>query len=555
MWKQLTARSAPGVSSPGLEALASVPDRPARGPLAALCAWPRSALVALLGFLYLPWIGALPLNGTLEGNRLEAAREMLRSGDALVPTLGGEVYLAKPPLHPWTLALVGAASGGLTRTAGRFVSVLAALGTCLLVLAFARRELSRRAGVFAALALGASVLMVEKAVRAELETELTFFTTWALCLAWQATRTASVRGRWISTAVAGLALGAALLVKGPPALVIFLAAAVPLVCIGAERRTSAAVLASVLGLALVCAGAWVGPVVARLGFERTWSAFHVQFVERIVQAGRTNEEPVWFYLPALLIALLPAALWLPMLATVWPTRVGAGRSRLALFLWGWGGLSLLVLSVSSGKETRYLLPTLPAWALLLGWGAARARARNRLEGLRRGTRRAAHVGLLLAPVLWLAIGGLAFPEARATVGLSAGLGALALFFLRLRARSRPILTLAALVLAVASAKFAWAGTILARQARAIPIDEVARAVREELAPGESFGLLGPYRSWWEFSVERPCVSIPDAKQLDSAPVRVLLGSESHLPSGSATLEPLGRWIVEGEPYVLWRRRT
>jgi len=98
-------------------------------------------------------------------------------------------------------------------------------------------------------------------------------------------------------------------------------------------------------------------------------AFDRQFVERLSQAGRTNVEPVWFYVPALLVALLPVVVLLPGLALVVPGRSSErepARAR-AAFLWGWALVPCILFSASSGKETRYLLPTLPAWMLLLAW--------------------------------------------------------------------------------------------------------------------------------------------------------------------------------------------
>src|SRR4051794_19361246 len=66
----------------------------------------------------------------------EAAREMLASGDPIVPTVGGRPWLEKPPLAIWLVALTGRAAGGVGESAARAPSAVAAalltLGVALL---------------------------------------------------------------------------------------------------------------------------------------------------------------------------------------------------------------------------------------------------------------------------------------------------------------------------------------------------------------------------------------------------------------------------------------
>ena len=70
------------------------------------------------------------LDGT-EGRRVQIALEMLRSGDWMVPTLGGEPTWAKPPLHYWLLCVCIEAFGDATWVV-RLPSVLGAWATAWL---------------------------------------------------------------------------------------------------------------------------------------------------------------------------------------------------------------------------------------------------------------------------------------------------------------------------------------------------------------------------------------------------------------------------------------
>src|SRR5262249_32807760 len=68
-------------------------------------------IVVLWAAAYLPALSARDLRGE-EGRRAIPAREMLQSGDFILPTLFGDPYLNKPPLHFWIIGAVGAMRGG-----------------------------------------------------------------------------------------------------------------------------------------------------------------------------------------------------------------------------------------------------------------------------------------------------------------------------------------------------------------------------------------------------------------------------------------------------------
>ena len=60
-----------------------------------------------------------------EGRRVMAAREMLSSGDFVLPTVSGEPYLNKPPLYPWMTAMIGFVKGEVDAIAVRIPALVA----------------------------------------------------------------------------------------------------------------------------------------------------------------------------------------------------------------------------------------------------------------------------------------------------------------------------------------------------------------------------------------------------------------------------------------------
>ncbi len=68
----------------------------------------------------------------LEARYALVAREMLETGQWILPHLGGMVYADKPPLLFWSIALLSALGPGVTEWTARLPSALAAVGVCLM---------------------------------------------------------------------------------------------------------------------------------------------------------------------------------------------------------------------------------------------------------------------------------------------------------------------------------------------------------------------------------------------------------------------------------------
>ena len=96
-------------------------------------------------------------------------------------------------------------------------------------------------------------------------------------------------------------------------------------------------------------------------------------------------------------------------------------------------------------------------------------------------------------------------------------------------------------------------TALAKRIRATPVAAVADVITAHLSGGEAWFLVGPYRSWWDFSVNRPCRNVPDWRALREAPspgAKLVLALERSIPADEPGLVELGRWSVDGDAYRL-----
>lgn len=300
-----------------------------------------------------------------------AARDMVASGEWLFPRLGGDWYQDKPPLFFWSIALCYAITGSL-RVAFLLPSLLAALGTLLLVYDLGRRLWDRQTGFAAAFALLFTAQFSLQAHLAQIDMFLCFFTTlsiYGLC------RYLLLGEGWRWYALGGFAAGLGVISKGVGflPLLIFIPYAfarwrgwtLPRVK-GGGWYWAAAPVAFVLAISL-----WLVPMliaVAASGDPGLAAYRHEilfqQTVQRYVTAWH-HHRPFYYYLTAMPTLWLPFILLLPWLVGRWRERLRERDARILLLL-AWVVLVLLFFSASSGKRGVYILPALPVFALAAG---------------------------------------------------------------------------------------------------------------------------------------------------------------------------------------------
>lgn len=277
---------------------------------------PRTLLLVFLVWagIYLPALGTLEIKGE-EGRRILPAVTMLGTGDWIVPHVGGEPYLSKPPLINWLVAGAFRLTGVQNEWAARLPSVLAmlALGLGLAWRGGDRALLGPSGGLVAAVFALTSVGMMEKGRLVEIEA--LYVACYGLALvdwlaAWRAG--ASPWRQWLVPAVP---LGLGLLTKGP-LLLLFFYAVVGAILWRAGRLRELAHPAAVLGLALTAGMflAWAVPYWHAVPAGKVGRAWTAQFTGRLrVEEGGFRFRNWVQNVPRGLFNFLPWALLLPLL--------------------------------------------------------------------------------------------------------------------------------------------------------------------------------------------------------------------------------------------------
>ncbi len=325
--------------------------------------WPVSWTVA--AFMAVAVIGILlrPLLPIDETRYVSVAWEMYLSGDWFVPTKNGEIYTHKPPLLFWLINLAWMVTG-VSEFAARLVAPLFAGATIVLTARLAGelwpgdRQTARRAAmVLAGMtifgAFGGSTMFDTMLATATLVGLLGLFR-------------ALTRGGRVYWALYGFGIAFGIYAKGPviffhliPALLLY-----PLWLERDRRPPLKSVLAGfglALLVALVLVGLWLGPALIMGGPEYREAVLWKQSAGRVTNAF-AHARAWWFYL-AVLPAILFPWFWVP---AVWRAALSARLEPGLKFCLSWALGSGLLFGLISAKQLHYLLPVLPAVALMIG---------------------------------------------------------------------------------------------------------------------------------------------------------------------------------------------
>ncbi len=537
----------------------------------------KAAILTLLAvLLFFSRLGTA-LQEPQEAYFAEAARQSLTEGHWAVPSVRGEAYPDKPPLLCW-LVMLSYSVFGVHDWAARLIPGAAGVATVLLAYFWGRRMVGALGGFVGALLLCLAARFVY------LERLLTTDSLLTVCviaaLATGHVAVSNVRRSFVGWLLSALACGIGLLTKGPVVLALVLPPLLLLTRLDPRiARPSWRHWFLYLGVACGIAAPWYALAEgAHPGYlaDFFWRHHALRFTEPF-----NHREPVWFYLPGLLLGLLPGTLLLPALVrflTRHSHRVAERRPAalgffLLSFVWG-----LLFFSASGCKRATYILPLMPPLALALGCYlemllgrilAARAGSRLARRGAtfaRRLTQIVLGVGIALS-LLAIPAGLLKLPEALFLS--SVALGGL---FLASRPilRNLPAMSWGLGMVATFTVLFLGVQTLLPGYARKFALRGTIRPLAE-VARAERLPVVSYPRRWdsVSFYLQREDVQTFTTEQRpalieelrDREETLVFVKSGKPLDELLGDLPPSREFVVEGRQGTLtvgrvrWRREV
>jgi len=374
--------------------------------------------LAVIAF-YLYGLGNLPLVGPDEPRYAQVAREMFLRGDLITPTLGGHTWFEKPVLLYWMI-MASYRLFGDAEWAIRLGPALSGLATIGAVFWLGRRIETaslnsglREFGQWSALVAATSLGIIVFSRGASFDIVVTMPVTWAVSFFLAAQLRSNERHQQLLLAGFYVFVGVALLAKGLVGIVIPFGVGGAFYLFRRELPPRSFWMSLLWGLPLAAAIAsiWYAPVIARHGWPFIDEFFIQHHFARYVSNKYRHPQPVYFYFVILAPLTLPwTAFLVDGLIKIrhWRWRAPNPDEKARVCAFAWLLVPLIFFSFSGSKLPGYILPVVPAAALIAGERLTRFAA-----GASGGLRAMQVTGAIL---LVFAIGG--FVYARQTGNLS-----------------------------------------------------------------------------------------------------------------------------------------
>jgi 4-amino-4-deoxy-L-arabinose transferase-like glycosyltransferase len=324
--------------------------------------------ILLLLIIYgLLWFGTLNYRHLIpsdEGRYAEIAREMLVTGDWVTPRYNGYQYFEKPPLQVWATAVTFQVFG-IGDWQARLWTALTGFLTILAIGFTGTRIYNARVGWLAAVVLASSPMWVISGHFNSLDMGLSAFLVAALCsllIAQNSHNKSSTRNWmwacWFFMALATLSKG--LIGAAIPAMVFIVYS----ISAGDWKIWTRLRLFSGTLLFLIMTAPWFVLVSLRNPEFLEFFFIH-EHLQRFTQDAHSRTGPLYYFIPLLLIGLLPWIFQLPgALIQGWNERKPTFSSTWLLVCWS--VVIFAFFSVSQSKLPGYIIPIFPALALLIG---------------------------------------------------------------------------------------------------------------------------------------------------------------------------------------------
>lgn len=329
--------------------------------LGRLTAVDRVLLLVLTLAILLPGTCGVSLTDRDEGWYAQVSREMLATGDWLIPHYLGQPWIAKPPLLYWCVAAVWSVTG-VHVWAARLITVLATAGVVQLLATLAGDMYGRRAALIAAISFITAGLPVITGKMLLTDGVLLLCCMGAIVFLWRA----ATRGPTWSRAVGfWLCVGLAILAKGPAVIVFVGAFALGLLTRRQWRgwlRSGRFWLAS--PLALLVAAPWYTYAALHAGGTLWQQFFGYEILDRLGGTPHGHGGPPGYYVVLSLAGWMPWTVLVPGAAfEAWHTRKTDQTAWLLLI---WFALPWVFLELIASKLPHYILPCYVPLAIMFG---------------------------------------------------------------------------------------------------------------------------------------------------------------------------------------------
>lgn len=328
----------------------------------------RILIFLFIAFVFIFNLGERTLENQDNIRFAEVGREILETGDWIMMHLSGEVYVDKPPLHFWNIAL-SYKIFGVNSFGARFPSAFFAILGVFSILFFGNivDKENPKTSIYSAFFLCSSYAYLNYARSARIDLEFSVLFSISLILFYIGFSSEKNKLRALFYALFWFFVGLAFLSKGP---IVFLSVIIAIIYLLAQRDVKRSgikefVLTSVVVLIIVTP--WIYFLIKHKEFEEY---LYLLRNSKIM----TRRESFYYYLYAFPLNYFPATIFTAIsIPAIWKLRKEIKRQSGVFFCIVWCVVYFIMVHFTIAKNIRYLLPIFIPISIVTAWAIQRVR--------------------------------------------------------------------------------------------------------------------------------------------------------------------------------------
>lgn len=293
------------------------------------------------------------------------ARQMLNSGDWVVPVFNGVPRLNKTPLCYWLVAIAAKTAGGINDFIVRLPTATLAVISTMAIFYFVSEWLGISIAALSSLIWSTSLCFVRYTHTARPEMALAVFVTISMLSFYSAVNSESRKKQVFYMLVFWFSFSLSMLAKGPAPLPVMFPALFFYFMVFRKWKLIPKLL-PVSGVILFLLIFLPWPVAILAKCPQGVEIWKDEFLGRATGDYAAGSKPFYYYLQIMFPYMVPFSAFIPLALGAPFYRVWEKKRQAMAYLWLWFVAGVVVMSLCGGKRQHYILPMMPAMAILAG---------------------------------------------------------------------------------------------------------------------------------------------------------------------------------------------
>lgn len=294
-----------------------------------------------------------------------SARQMLNSGQWVIPYFNGQPRLQKTPLCYWILAAIGKISGEINDFNTRLPSALFAILAAAAIFYFVKEHSGFRAAVLSAFIWATSLGYIRYSHSGRPEMTLCSFVAIAMLSFYAGIKTESRKKQICFMLVFWISFALAMLAKGPAPLPL-IAPALFLYFLFFRKWKLVPKVLPIAGIIIFLLIVLPWPIAVLKHLSAAADVWNKEFLARAEGEYAAGTNPFYYYFKVMFVYIAPYSALIPLAFFAPFYKIWEEKRDALWYHWFWFFAGIIAMTACGGKRQHYILPLMPAMAVMGG---------------------------------------------------------------------------------------------------------------------------------------------------------------------------------------------